>query len=290
MIPILFSVGHLRFYTFGIFLVLAFFWGSFWLWKNIQITSYKEEEIFDTLFFSLFGGLIFGRLTYVILHFQKFGFSFIKFILINGYPGISLYGFIAGSLLFTYIYLIFLKKSFIDIVDYAVSGMFLALAFGKLGAFFAATEVGVKANIPLVIHYVGYDGARLPVALYESVLFFIGAVISQKILYAVRRERLRSGMSFFFFLWYLSLVYSSFDIFKENKMYLFHASFNILVSLILLLTFTIYFVYYFRTEIVINLSKLRQGVIYYAKKNIRKFKKRTRIKAKRQKREVNKDN
>ena len=90
MLPVLLDLKFIKIYVFGVFLVLAFFWGSFILWKNIRLTSQKEDEIFDALFFSLSGGLFFSRLFYVILNFDKFGFDFLKFILINGYPGLSL--------------------------------------------------------------------------------------------------------------------------------------------------------------------------------------------------------
>src|SRR3989338_9939126 len=94
MLPVLLNVGFLKIYTFGVFLVLGFFWATFLLWKNIRLTSLKEKDVFDGLFISLLGALFFGRLVYVILNFKDFGFNLLKFILINGYPGISLYGLI----------------------------------------------------------------------------------------------------------------------------------------------------------------------------------------------------
>src|SRR3989338_2744259 len=97
MLPVLFSFGPVKIYTFGIFLVLAFFWAAFILWKNIRLSSYKEDDIFDGMFISLIGGLVIGRLVYVILNFSSFGIDLLKFILINGYPGISLAGVIVGG-------------------------------------------------------------------------------------------------------------------------------------------------------------------------------------------------
>ena len=96
MLPVLLDLKFIKIYTFGVFLVLAFFWGSFVLWKNIRLTAQKEDEIFDGLFISFAGGLFMSRLVYVILNFDKFGSSILKFILINGYPGLSLYGALIG--------------------------------------------------------------------------------------------------------------------------------------------------------------------------------------------------
>ena len=57
MIPVLLDLKFIKIYTFGIFLVLAFFWGAFILWKNYLLTAQKEEELFDGMFLSLAGGL-----------------------------------------------------------------------------------------------------------------------------------------------------------------------------------------------------------------------------------------
>jgi prolipoprotein diacylglyceryltransferase len=65
MLPILLDLKIFKIYTFGVFLVLAFFWGSFLIWKLIRLTSMKEEEVFDGLFWGLFGGLFLSRLFYV---------------------------------------------------------------------------------------------------------------------------------------------------------------------------------------------------------------------------------
>jgi len=106
MLPVLVDLKFIKIYTFGVFLVLAFFWGSFVLWKNIRLTPQKEEEIFDGLFLSLAGSLFFSRIIYVILNFEKFGFSILKFILINGYPGLSLYGALFGGFFTLFLYLL----------------------------------------------------------------------------------------------------------------------------------------------------------------------------------------
>src|SRR3990167_390122 len=98
MLPVLLDLGFFKIYTYGIFLMLAFFWGAFFLWKNITLTPYKEEEVFDGLFFSLFGSFITGRVVYIILHSSDFGFNIGKMIFVNGYPGINGVGILFGLL------------------------------------------------------------------------------------------------------------------------------------------------------------------------------------------------
>ncbi len=248
MFPVLVDLKIIKIYTFGVFLVLAFFWSLFLLWSNIRLSSHKEEEIFDGIFVSLVGALFFGRLLYVILHFDKFGLSFLKFILINGYPGVSLIGALAGGLFIYHLYTLYQKISFFEVSDYLISAIFLSLGIGKLGSFFSGTEVGLKTTFPVAVKYAAYDGLRHPVAIYESILFFIGAYIAFRIMFAVRRETFQKGFSVFFFWWYFSAVTYALSFIKVVQPNIVHFDFNKIISLIILLTSTLYFLYYFRSR------------------------------------------
>jgi len=255
MLPILFSIGPIKIYTFGVFFVLAFFWGSFLLWKLIRLTSFKEEEIFDGLFISLASGLFFGRLFYVILNFSDFGFDFLKFILINAYPGIFLYAALFGGFLGIFTFCLLKKLKFLFIVDYFIPPLFLALAFGKLGSFFSGAEVGVKTKFFLSVKYIGFDGLRHLTSFYESLFFFLGCYLAYKFLFMIRKDNLFYGFLLCFFTWYFSLIYFIFDKIKENDLYFSNLSINKTISQIVLLITTIYFIFYFRDKIIINLKK-----------------------------------
>jgi prolipoprotein diacylglyceryltransferase len=249
MLPVLLDLKFVKIYTFGVFLVLAFFWSGFMLWKNIRLTQYKEEDIFDSVFISLAVGLFFGRLIHVILHFDKFGFDLFKFILINGYPGLSIYGFIFGAFGTLYIFLRSRKIKFTDSMNYFVTPAFIALGFGKLGSFFSGLEVGTKTRFPISVRYFGTEGLRHLTPLYEAILFFLGAVVSYKVLFEMRRDKYPAIFNLIFFFWYLGLVFFALDQIKEGKSLILSQSFNALISLILLLTFSFYFLYYFRSSI-----------------------------------------
>jgi len=256
MLPVLLDLKFIKIYTFGVFLVLAFFWGCFLLWKLIRLTVYKEEDVFDGLFLSLAGGLFLGRLVYVILNFKDFGFDFFKFILINGYPGISLYGSLLGAFLVLLIYFSAKKIRFLDIVDYFIAPLFLSLALGKLGSFFSGVEIGKKTRFFLSVHYAGFDGYRHLPALYEGILFFLGVYIAHKLIFEVRKEKLNHGFATAFFVWFFALTNFVFFRWTEGS-----SNFNQVISKILLLTFSFYFLYYFRSLLlnflntIINLVK-----------------------------------
>lgn len=269
MLPVLLDLKFVKIYTFGVFLVLAFFWASFVFWKNIHLTSYKEDEMFDGLFVVTGASLFFGRLVYVILNFKAFGFDILKFILINGYPGLSLYGCVLGGFISLYLFLRSKKIPWKAMVDYVIGPVFLALAFGKLGAFLSGVEVGTKTKMLLSVKYIGFDGFRHLTSLYESLLFVFGFYLAQKMVFEIRKEKYPQGFAFSLFLWYFALVYFVFDNLKVNHLYFLGVSFNKNASVVFLLTFTIYFLYYFRILILEKLGAFTNFFKLYGQKTIK---------------------
>jgi len=249
MLPVLLDFGFLKIYTLGVFLVLAFFWGSFFLWKNIALTSFKEDEVFDGVFFSLFGGLFIGRFTYIAFHYTDFGFDILKFILINGYPGMHYIGFVLGFLLFGYIFTVGKKISFFKCVDYIIPPLFLALAIGKIGSFFSGSEIGSQTHFMLAMAYTNLDGMRHLTAFYESLFFFLASFITYKYIFSIRKGFLHEGFNLIFFLWYFGLVQFVFDPLKTFRTMTQYTSVEMIMSGGLLLTGSIYFLYYFRKSI-----------------------------------------
>lgn len=249
MLPVLLDLKFIKIYTFGVFLALGFLWSCFVLWKNVRLTSHKEDEVFDGLFISLFGGLFLGRLVFVILNFKDFGFSFLKFILINGYPGMSLYGALFGAILVLFLFFSSKKIMFLETIDYFMTSFFIGLVFGKIGSFFSGSEIGQKTTFFLKTKYFGFEGWRHLTPFYEALFFIIGAVAAQKILMEIRKEKFFPGFLFYLSVWYFSLIYFIFDKIKANNLYLSGYSFNRLIAAVLLLTISSYFVYYFRSKI-----------------------------------------
>lgn len=246
MLPVLLDIGFITIYTQGIFLLLAFLWGCFLLWKHVSLTPYKEEDVFDAIFLSLIGGFVFGRLVFVIFNFSDFGFDILKFILVNGYPGMNGVGMITGFFLTLYATCLSKKMSFIKLIDYVIAPFFLSLAIIKLGSFFSGSEIGSQTQFFLALKYPNLDGARHLTPLYESILLFSASYFSHSILKQIRREQFFEGFNFFFFLWFYGLVLTAFDQLKSFKTMVYGYSFQLGVGSFLLLTVSIYFLYYFR--------------------------------------------
>lgn len=273
MLPVLFTIGPVKIYTFGVFLLLAFLWGCFFLWKNIKLTAEKEEIVFDGLFISLASGLFFSRLIFVLLNFSQFGLNPLKFILINGYPGLSLFGFFIGG--FFALFLFFSSKNIegLSLIDYFISPIFLSLFIGKIGSFLAGVDLGNKTNFIFSVEYLGVEGKRHLVGLYEAFFFGLAVYFSYKILLLVRRQMLPKGFVFYFFLFYFGMVNLLLDKAKENHLYFFGVSFNFYLSIIFVFVFGVYFLHFFikrpETKKAVQnfFSRLKVSLFIYGQKN-----------------------
>jgi len=237
MLPVLVDLGIVKIYTVGIFLMLAFFWAMFWFWRNVKRTSFKEESMFDAAFISLAGGMVFARGTYIMLNYQEFGPHILKYILINGYPGLSIIGGLIGGFVTLLLVTKYTKDSFMEVVAYAIPSLFLALGIGKLGALLGGNTIGAQTNFPLAVSYVGYDGPRHIVALYEAILMFIGFFVSQKLMLTYRRDTIDVGSLFSFFVMFTSLNFMALDFLKDDVLYLLSFRFNVLIPSILSVSF-----------------------------------------------------
>lgn len=280
MLPVLLDLKFIKIYTFGVFLVLSFFWGAYLLWKNIRLTSFKEEDIFDGLFLAVAGGIVGARLTYVVFNPSNFGLDLLKIVLINGYPGLSLFGGLIGAAATLFGYLFIKKIDIKQVIDYFMSPLLLALGIGKLGSFFAGADVGTKTRFLLSIHYVGYDGLRHVPALYESIIYFIGAYFANRFLFQMRRGTYRPGFVFMASIGYFSLVTFVFDKLKVDHLYLLGASLNGLLSSSLGIVALVYLVYYFRSNLKTFITGVSRSLFGYGTKTISGFSQKGRKKSK----------
>lgn len=204
----------------------------------------------DSVFVALALALFFSRVTYVVLNFADFGFDILKFILINGYPGLSVYGGLFGGVLGLYLFLRGKKVEFRKAVDYYIPGLFVATAIGFIGSFFAGVDVGTKTKIILAVKYVGYTGSRHIVAVYQALFLLAGAYLAHRIVLLVRRQKLPSGFAFYFFLFYFAVSNLLLDKFKENHLYFAGFNFNLIISAVISVILGGYFAYFFRKELI----------------------------------------
>lgn len=134
MLNVLLSMGALKIYSFGVLALLGFLSAFFVMWK--KATEYHlENNVFLDIFISVFmGGLVAGRIVYIVINFNDFGWNIVKWLWLTHYVGISFWGALLGMII-TLWWLA--KEGNYDLfkhLDLLSLGLSLGLVFGNIGA------------------------------------------------------------------------------------------------------------------------------------------------------------
>lgn len=207
MLPVIFRFGSFTLYTYGIFLVLAFFWFLYLVWKSIRITSYKEYELFDKIFLSLGMGLLVGRIAYMVFHYDiilKKGYM--AFLAVHLYPGFHGFTVILIATLSLYLFIRDKKYSASEIWAHSIPAICVAMAIINLGEVFSGSVVGVVTDFPIRVKYALYDGLRHVPTLYRAIVFGFMSYGFHKMVLLARQNKISYGMIVTIFLWVFALT------------------------------------------------------------------------------------
>lgn len=235
------------------------------MWKHIRISKFPEEMSFDIAFASFGGALVVGRIVYGILHFSEFGFNIMKYILVNGYPGISSGGMIVGGVGVMYVMCQKNKIRFTEFSDYLAPSLFIFSFSALVGAFVAGIEPG--SMNPYFRH---------PVALYKAALLGLGAYFSIRMFYDIRKEKIEKGALLFFFLGVFSFATIAFSSLRDKRVLLTESAGEWYLILTLLLTSAFYFVYYFRVLLVTDSKTFINSIHTNVKQTFKNISRKTK--------------
>jgi phosphatidylglycerol:prolipoprotein diacylglycerol transferase len=225
MFPVLASFGPISVSSIGFFIALAFFFGGFGIWKKAKEEHFEDDDIFDALFLTFFGGLIGARLFYILLHFSQFGFDLARWINLAYSNQFSWLGFLAGTM---YVLSILAKKKkwdYFAFLDYSVLGVIAAQLLVRIGQFLDGSYVGVATNFITALPFPGMEGRHHPLALYDFLLtifvfYLIKALDKQYRLYKWYQNNRGEAQPGFLWLSYLlafSIIQFGLDFFDVRK-------------------------------------------------------------------------
>lgn len=245
MLPILFDLGPITVYSFGFFLVLAYFLATFILWREGKRQGYNEEKLLDLSIISLVAALIGGRIYYVILNWNVFVDQPVN-IFAFWQGGFAFHGSLLAVLLVGMYFIHRWKWSFFQVADIASIAAAGALVMGKIGAFFAGADFGSVSGLPWALQFPNLIGDRHPVQLYEAGAYFI-IFISLYILYfrILGSRNMVSGKVFFTFLITISFARALLEFFRADPHKVFLWPTATIASLIVAAA-TLFALYYFQ--------------------------------------------
>lgn len=170
MFPVLFSIGNISISSFGAFLALGFLFSVFLVWRLTRAWDLDEEKILDVTLLTFLGGLLGARLYFILENLSFFGFSLLKWLLINKYPGFSFWGGFLGGWLTLHILARRFKIDFWQLSDIAAVGFLGGLILSEVGCFLGGCNIGIPANVFLAVPMVGQLGKRWPIQAIEALL------------------------------------------------------------------------------------------------------------------------
>jgi phosphatidylglycerol---prolipoprotein diacylglyceryl transferase len=201
MFPTIATIGPVTIYSFGLLLGLGLIFATYYVWKHGRPTSLSEEQVLDTAFLTILGGLVGARLLFVLSNLSQFtedpalAWQFWK-------GGLSFWGAILGGTMVIFILARRLRWPAGSLFDLAAPALALGSFFGYIGAFLAGSAYGAVTDAPWGVRLLGLDGLRQPTQLIDAIwqlLIFIILI------------RIRPRSPFYGFLAFLYLILYSLE-------------------------------------------------------------------------------
>jgi len=197
MHPILFKIGSLTFYTYGLMMAIGFIVAYFYLLHLARISN-QEVEFYSNLFFwVMIIGILGAKTLYLMVDIKNIVRT-VKDVVGCIRGGLVWYGGVIAALTFVYFYARKYKKSYGQIADTIASPAMIGLGIGRWGCLMAGCCYGKPTSLPWAITYpdapIHHPLAGTPVhpsPIYESIADFISALIA----YEIFRRSKRKGIS-----------------------------------------------------------------------------------------------
>lgn len=173
MLPVLFESSFFTLYAYPLFMGLAWGVGYYltrYLFEENKVDVKKLLPLFIGVFVTAWVG---AKIFFLIFSSEN---KAIEYLYANEFwlgGGFVFYGGLIFSLIFYFLYSLYLKKFEFINSKFLVPGLIMGHAVGRIGCFLAGCCYGTSCDLPWAIQL--HDELRHPVQLYESIgLFIIG--------------------------------------------------------------------------------------------------------------------
>lgn len=228
MHPVLFRIGGLSFYTYGLMLGLGFAAGAYVASERAEKRGMDPDSLFWFFIAILVGGVLGGRIAHVALNWQYYT-DFVS-VLDTRSGGLAIHGVLIGGTLAALIYCRVKGLDFLSIMDIVAPSIALGQGIGRIGCFFSGCCYGIKTSGAWGFETRYAPGLRHPYQLYESALDLVLFVV---LLYLSSRIIATGGL-FTVYAGGYSLIRFFLEFFRDNDDYFLGLSFGQWFSLVTL--------------------------------------------------------
>src|SRR5712692_7309863 len=202
MRPILFQVGPFPISSFGLFLILAFLVGIVMVRRRAATLGINPDQMIDISLYMIIGGIVGGRLGYVVSNLGTFAQEPLRIITIWQDSGLVFYGALLGGALVAFWHARARQIPLLRFLDIFAPALALGYAVAMIGALLHGLFLGRPTTVPWAVQ-ISFE-QRHPTAVY--LLFAsLGTYI---VLWAQERRTAAAGT--LIFLWLLLHAVSRF--------------------------------------------------------------------------------
>ena len=197
MKPILFSIGDLNIYSYGLCYALALIVGLFLAEYRAKKHGLDHEFIFSMGFIAIILGVVCAKLLYLITIADQLFADFWNVLKNSISEGFVVYGGIIGAALTAIIYCRIKKKSFLEYFDIAAPSIAIGQAIGRVGCLLAGCCYGSPTDAWYGITFPEGAAAPVGVSLYPTQpLSTIFNLINFGVLLFAYKKFKRAGQTF----------------------------------------------------------------------------------------------
>ena len=182
MHPILFKIGPITIYTYGVLIATAFFLGLALAARQARVEGEDPQKIMDLSFYILISAIVGSRLLYIVVEYKEYISNPLRIFKVwEG--GLVFYG---GFIMAMAVVIIYIRKHEMNlwkVGDILAPSVAIGQGVGRLGCFFAGCCYGRETDVPWAVIFkdpntlAPMDVHLHPTQLYDSVNGFIIFVI-----------------------------------------------------------------------------------------------------------------
>ncbi|MFH1825640.1 MAG: prolipoprotein diacylglyceryl transferase [Candidatus Firestonebacteria bacterium] len=173
MHPILFKIGPLTIYTYGLFVAIGFVAATYISTYYARKENIDKEKILDLSIYIFIGSLVGARLLYVLVEFKQYIERPLDIFKVwEG--GLVFYGGLIGGLIIFFWYVKKYNFKVWKIIDIFTLGLVLGQGIGRIGCFFSGCCYGIKSNkFGVIFSNLKDEIPHIPTQIIESIGLFI---------------------------------------------------------------------------------------------------------------------
>ena len=168
MWPVLLDWGPLRLHSYGLMVAAGFLCALILAQRSGEKASLTTGQTVDLALICLVGGLVGGRLLYVLIHATYFRLNPAEIFMIHK-GGLAFFGALAGGFLAGAFWVRRWGRSVLEVSDFLIVYVPLAHAFGRIGCFLNGCCWGTPFGAAWAVHFPHLDHPVHPVQVAQAV-------------------------------------------------------------------------------------------------------------------------